>query len=843
MASKQKERPIEVTSPLGEDTLLFRRMTGVEELGRLFRYDLELLSEDPAIVLHDVLGQSVTVRLNLAGDETRHFNGYVTDFSQVGALRNYTVYRATLRPWLWFLTRTTDCRIFQGKTVPEIIKAVFRELGFTDFEESLSGSYRTWDYCVQYRETDFNFVSRLMEQEGIYYYFKHVDGKHTLVLADSHSAHESIPAGEISFYVTEDKDLAERDHLFTWQISRQIQPGKYVLNDFDFEKPRASLEAKSAVSRDNAQSEYEMFDFPGEYLTTGEGEAYARVRIEELQAQYEVVEAQSNCRTLACGKLFKVDDHPRDDQKREYLIVAAHYDMAVGGYESGTPAEQVGYQCGVRAIDNKQPYRTQRSTPKPVVQGPQTAVIVGKSGEKVWTDKYGRVKVQFPWDRYGKSDENSSCWIRVSQNWAGKNWGGMFLPHLGQEVIVEFLEGDPDRPIVTGRVYNADNMPPLPLPDDRLKSIIRDVFVNQIVFDATPGAEHIVIHSPHYQSTMEIGKSVRWKSEDPTMVYSDKDWFEVVSGVKGTIAVGGDFKYTVGLGIEFTVGYKFSGQWGGKSDWFKGDASANFQGNSVEFVKGVKVSQSDAAELKINAEGFAQRSNKDMTLDTLQTCCLNAGPKDNSLIKLDQKAILLDFGEDAKEAPTADHTKAAIEVRDSVKNKLMTMIKGSAGVAIATLATDAASKALFPVNDKNQLPTGYDMGTAFTNIGVVGAAGTAWTMAKSAGLDQAIIDAAVEDTKAYNSKTTQDKTWARVKLFEDGVQILAFQGGDPKGEPTSVINVFKDGQVVVKGKGGMKILTDGEMNLKAKGDVTIEGSNINLKASAKVTSKPMIEMG
>jgi len=841
MASKQEERPIEVTSPLGADKLLFRRMSGGEELGRLFHYEIEMLSDDPAIALQDVLGQNITVRLNLPNDEVRYFNGLVSDFSQVGALGNYTVYSATLRPWLWFLSRNADCRIFQQKTVPDIVKELFRERGFTDFEESLSASYRTWEYCVQYRETDFNFISRLLEHEGIYYYFKHAEGKHTLVLSDSYSSHEAIPGGEIAFFVPGDKDLADRDHMFSWHITRRVQSGTVALNDFDFEKPRANLETKSTVSRENAQASYEIYDYPGTYIATGDGETYARTRIEEIQAQYEVVATQSNCRTLACGKLFKVEDHPREDQNREYLIVSAQYDMSVGGYETGSHAGQTSYQCGVTAIDAKQPYRTPRTTSKPVVQGPQTAVIVGKSGEKVWTDKYGRVKVQFPWDRYGKNDENSSCWVRVAQNWAGKNWGGMFVPHLGQEVIVEFLEGDPDRPIVTGRVYNADNMPPLPLPDQKLKSIIRDDFGNQIVFDATPGEEHIVIHSPHHQSAMEIGRSVRWKSEEPTKIYSKQDWFEVVSGVKGVVSIGGDFKLVVGMGVDFTVGYKYSGFWGGKTDWFKGDQSSVFKGNKAEYVQGVKVTHTEASELKINSSGFAQRSDKDITLDSLQTCCINAGPKDNALVRMDDTAILLDFGEDSAAAPTADHTKAAMEAREAIKSQLATTLKGSAAVTLAAFAVDSGSS-LF-VDREGQLPGLVDgIGGAFAGVGAA-AGGLLWASTRAASMDQAIIDAAAEETKSFNSKSTQDQTWARVKVFANGVKIQAFTSGKPGDEGDSEVFVNKDGSITIKGKGEIKLDATSNLTLTAKGDISLDGANIKLTAKGQVTSSPMITMG
>ena len=500
----QANRRVAVTTPLGEDKLLFYRMSGQEQLGRLFQYDLTLLSTDPEIKLKDILGQNVTVSYQRVDGETRHFNGFVSRFSQSGTHDDLFVYQATLRPWFWFLTRTADCRIFQNQKVPDIIKEVFRELGFTDFEESLSGNYRQWDYCVQYRESDFTFISRLMEQEGIYYYFKHENGNHVLVLSDSISAHDTTPGYEdVPYYPPQQGSQRERDHIFEWTLTQEVQTGMFALNDFDFTKPKANLQAKSSIPRPHEQSEYEMYDYPGEYVESSEGDSYARIRIEELQAQQELVHGQGNAGGLACGYLFKLSNHGRDDQNREYLITEAEYNIGPQEYESGNAGESCAFACSITAMDKGEAFRTPRTTAKPQVQGPQTAVVVGKAGDEIWTDKYGRVKVQFHWDRYGKSDENSSCWVRVAQVWAGKTWGGIHIPRIGQEVIVEFLEGDPDRPIITGRVYNEDNMPPYELPANKTQSGIKSRSskgaaannFNEIRFEDKKGEEEVFIQA------------------------------------------------------------------------------------------------------------------------------------------------------------------------------------------------------------------------------------------------------------------------------------------------------------------------------------------------------------
>lgn len=578
MALKQKERPVAVVTPLGGDALVFRRMTANEEMGRLFEFELELLSEDDQIDHDKILGQNINVRVNLPGDEERHFNGFATRFAHVGSVGRFALYEMTLRPWLWFLTRTADCRIFQEKTVPDIIKEVFREHGFTDFEESLSASYRTWNYCVQYRETDFNFVSRLMEQEGIYYYFKHEENKHTLVLADSYSAHVPFPGyEEIPFLSDDEEDAAERDHFFDWNLAKEVQSGAYALSEFDFENPKADLSVKSSVSRDHGHADYEIYDYPGEYVESGDGDNYVRSRIEELQTQHETMNLDGNARGMTSGYLFKLVDCPRDDQNREYLVVSVNHDLADAKYESGDEGEGATYTCNVVALDSKTPFRAARVTPKPSVVGPQTAMVVGKSGEEIWTDKYGRVKVQFPWDRYGKADENSSCWVRVAQVWAGKSWGGIQVPRMGQEVIVEFLEGDPDRPIITGRVYNADSMPPYDLPANQTQSGMKSRSskegsgenFNEIRLEDKKGEEEVYIHAEkdHNQVT-ENDRTEDVGNNRSLTVGNDKS--ESVGNEK-SIGVGKNHSEDIGENMTLSVG---------------GDRSLSVAKNMTESVEG-----------------------------------------------------------------------------------------------------------------------------------------------------------------------------------------------------------------------------------------------------------------
>jgi len=499
---------MEITTPLGADVLLFHGMHAREELGRMGEYQLDLLSRKGDINLDDILGKNVTVKLALPDDKTRYYNGYVTRFSQGGKDGFYHRYFAVVRPWLWFLTRTADCRIFQEMTVPDIIKKVFGDHETADFKLELTNPYRKWTYCVQYRETDFNFVSRLMEEEGIYYYVKHTDGHNTVVLTDSYSGHATFPgAKEIHFISPEKLARPDIEHISSWDFAREIQPGVYVHDDYDLERPSVELQTKKVVPRTYAPSNYEVFDYPGHYLQKADGEQYAGVRIDEYGSQFEVAHASTNVRGLNVGYLFSLLDCERADQNREHLVVAATYDLEFSDYEALPDRGGSSYRCSFVAMSSKQQFRPKRSTPKPFVQGPQTAVVVGPAGDEIYTDKFGRVKVQFHWDRLGKKDQNSSCWIRVSHPWAGKGWGSVATPRIGQEVIVDFLEGDPDQPIITGRVYNAELQPPFGFPAGAVLSGTKSqthkgAGFNELSMDDTAGKERVFVHGQYNMDTV-----------------------------------------------------------------------------------------------------------------------------------------------------------------------------------------------------------------------------------------------------------------------------------------------------------------------------------------------------
>jgi type VI secretion system secreted protein VgrG len=514
-------RIMEFISPLGDD-LLFHRMRGEETLGRLFHYRVDLLSEKPDLDPDQLLGKRASVKVELPDGAERFFNGHVTSLSQTGVHGRYHSYQVTLRPWLWLLTRTADCRIFQAQSVPDILKAVFQDHPETKADYVFTADHRTFDYCAQYRESDFNFVSRLMEHEGIYYFFEHEENSHKAIFVDNFSAHSAAPGfEELPFFAEELRARPGTEYVHRWRHSREIRTGHYATTDYDFTRPGVDLKLARQNASPPSLPPHEVFDFPGGYVKGKDGEHYVGVRIEELQTGFAAADGSSNSRGLSVGRLFKLINHPRADQNIQYLVTQANYRMELAGYEAGE-GEGASYSCDFSVIQADMPFRPERSTPKPVVQGPQTAVVVGPAGDEIYVDKYGRVKVQFFWDRLGKHDENSSCWMRVSHPLAGKNWGMIAIPRIGQEVIVDFLEGDPDAPIITGRVYNGDQMPPYELPTNMTQTGIKSrsskggtpANFNELRFEDKKGQEQVYLHAEKDMSAIVENDASRYVGRD-----------------------------------------------------------------------------------------------------------------------------------------------------------------------------------------------------------------------------------------------------------------------------------------------------------------------------------------
>ena len=507
MPATQDARKYVVTSPLGKDVLLFRQLAGHEQVGTLFEFNYELLSEQDGLDADSILGQGLALSFTVLGGGTRHLHGVVTEFTQTGRSLRYSHYRAVVRPWPWFLTRTADCRVFTNLSVPDIFKQVVGAYGFSDYELNLNTTYKPLAYCMQYRETDFSFISRLFEHEGIYYYFTHQDGRHVMVLVDDPGKHKTVDGYDSVPYLPAGGNpaVSSSEYLFEWVATKQVQPGSYATNDYDFTAPRNSLAATATVSRKYARSSFEVYDYPGEIdaLAGAESKRIAQVRIDELQALYMVAHGHGDALGMSPGFKFKLEGFPRDVLNIEYLVLGAQYSLSSDRYESGADADAGGQgSVAVQAIDARTTFRPPRVTPKPLVHGAQTAIVVAPdgttNGQEINTDKYGQVQVRFRWDR-----NSSPVWVRVAQIWAGNGWGAMHLPRVGHEVLVEFLEGDPDRPVVTGRLYNADNMPPYALPDNATQSGILSrssaggsaSTANELRFEDKTGSELVLLHA------------------------------------------------------------------------------------------------------------------------------------------------------------------------------------------------------------------------------------------------------------------------------------------------------------------------------------------------------------
>lgn len=579
MPLKQDSRMLGFSTPeLPDDTLAIRSFSLQEHIGRMFQIEAELSSEQANIDFDKVVGHPATIRLNLLNKEKRYFNGIVSRMVQTGNVGAHAHYRATIVPWLWFLTRNSDCCAWvtaedpeKGKSVPDIIEDVFKKRSFSAYEMNpKAANYPKREFCVQYRETDFQFVSRLMEQEGIYYFFRHENGKHTLVIADATSTSKPFPKYEELTFHDMEKGAVDREVVTEWTMEKEAQPVTVTLNDFDFTKPKTSLKTTSKVERKYGKAQYEVFEHPGMYLKHEDGQKLADIRLAEIQTQYESLHGQATVRGLSAGCTFKLKNHGRSDQNREYLVTSVMLHADAGEFAADKEQGQQTFSCDFTCIDKTQQFRPARTTPKPVVQGPQTAIVTGPAGsDDIYTDKYGRVKVHFHWDRYHKNedDPDSSCWVRVSQNWAGKSWGSVHIPRVKQEVIVEFLEGDPDRPIITGRVYNADQTVPYTLPANKTQSGIKsrstaggaDANFNEIQFEDKKGSEKLTIHAEKDQSvTVENDETVSI-GHDRTETVGHDEKITVTNnrtekvGVNETITIGADRTETVTGNETITV--------------------------------------------------------------------------------------------------------------------------------------------------------------------------------------------------------------------------------------------------------------------------------------------------
>ncbi len=550
----QALRYLSVSTPAGADVLLLRSCRGEEALSMPFQYNLDMVSENPAIDFSSIIGQPATVTIESSGGATRYVNGIMTRFVQAGTSGNLTAYHGELRPWFWLLRMSSDNCVYQAKSTIDTVKAVFDGLGFSDYKDSTTGTYSPRDYAVQYGETAFDFVSRLLEEDGIHYFFDHADGKHTLVLADDADAHTACLGPSAIRYMTSAETERGKDDMITeCFLEQQVIPNAYSLDDYEFTTPATDL----SVSVTGVTGSLKLYDYPGRYSKTADGNTFANVRLQAVEADAKTLSGSSTVRTFTPGFTFSLTDHGRSDANVKYLLSRVVHDATLDEYGNA-----------FEAIPASVTYRPRRVTARPRIPGAQTAVVVGKSGEEIWTDQYGRVKVQFHWDQKGTNDENSSCWLRVAQGWAGKSWGMIFLPRIGQEVLVTFLDGDPDRPIVTGSVYNATQVVPYALPAEQTKSTVMTNSSkggggsNEIRFEDKKGSEELYLHAQMTMTTLvEKDRTETIKNNDTLTVTQAKsvtvtdgdDSYTVTKGKRTVAVTAGDETHTVGGKRSLTV--------------------------------------------------------------------------------------------------------------------------------------------------------------------------------------------------------------------------------------------------------------------------------------------------
>ncbi|MFL5356668.1 type VI secretion system Vgr family protein [Archangium sp.] len=656
-------------------------------------YSVEVTLATPPDVQVDekaLLGQSALLLVQLGDGTARFFNGIVSRVVRWDANRGpeRQRYRVTVVPRLWTLRHTRKSRIFQEMTVPDIVHKVLAE-GTVEHELKLNGSYAKRDYCVQYRESDLDFVSRLLEEEGIFYSFEHTEEGHKMVLNDASLTSPAI-AGEAKLVFRERGNMvAEKESVHEFAARLEVQPGAVTLRDFDFTRP--SLDLTTAHNASEGEAALEIYDYPARYEDTGVGKGLAKVRMEELRARAEQVSGASNCRRLLAGHTFELDEHPSSAHNRGYLLLSVRHsghqpEVLTHGQAAHDTRDREGYRNEFLCIPASVPYRPPRATARPTIAGAQTAMVVGPSGEEIHTDEHGRIKVQFHWDREGKNNDKSSCWIRVSQAWAGPGWGALYLPRIGHEVVVEFLEGDPDRPIVTGSVYNGQNPSPIALPDNKTRSTLRsssspggDGF-NELRIEDSAGEEEIYLHAQKdfnivvendktqlvggnetllvkkdRSRTIEGNQSLEVKKNDDSVIGGNQS-LEVVKDRSTTVmgnhteSVVGDQSIsvgqnqnvtvamasaeTVGLGKMLNVGGAYAVTVGGALNQLVGGLKSEQVGGAKVEVVGAKKSETVKGSRTLQVGGdLSEQVDKNRTLKVEKDLLVSVGGKHNHAVK------------------------------------------------------------------------------------------------------------------------------------------------------------------------------------------------------------------
>ncbi len=683
----QANRPLRVASVLEDDVLLLAGLRGEETVSSPFAFQLDLLSEDPELEAAKLLRTTMTVSVSLRDGSARTIHGLVNRFVRLGQAEDLTEYRAILVPWFWFLSLSRESRIYQNLTVREIIEEVFAARDFTDFEWRLVHDYSPREYCVQYRESHLAFVSRLLEEEGIFYFFEHSADRHVLVLADHNSAMTGCPGQAYARFHAQ--EAPDEDVVRAIEEENSVYVGTVTLRDYNYLRPLLNLEASLSGS-----GVEEVYDYPGRYGELADGERYARIELETEEALRQVLHGHGSCRAFGAGYSFKLTDHFRRDLNGEFLLLRVRHEARVGDYR-GQAGDTVDYSNDFLAIPSATPYHAERRTRRPLIHGTQTALVVGPPGEEVWVDQHCRIKVQFYWDRLGKKDESSSCWVRVASPWAGKGYGNITIPRIGNEVVVQFLEGDPDRPLVVASVYNGDQTPPFPLPSSDIqqgmlsRSSPGGGGANQITVTDTAGSELLTLHAQH-----DMGVSVN--HDQSTGVNHNRS---VSVQVNDSESVGGNQSVTVGGNRSLSVT-------GNQSLDVSGNQSVHVTGNrnvSVDADESVQVAGNQGFSVSGDRQGSVSGNNLLQVSSSMGVdVSANLESHANQIAQQSDAAMVLNAGSnlDLKGA-----SKVTVASNGSVEvNAPKILLTGTGEVTLAvggnSVKVDASGVTLFGVTVK-----------------------------------------------------------------------------------------------------------------------------------------------
>ena len=544
-------------TPVG-DAWWATSLTGTEGLSELYMFRLGLKSSDPNIDGQTIIGEVAAVELEAQRGVKRYFSGQIVKVAALGKSGKHWAYEAVIAPKLWHASRRSDFKIWQNRTVRDIANEVLDDNALR-FEWRLKNTYKTWEYLVQYNETDLDFLYRLFEHEGIYYWFEHGKNGEILVLGDHFSTHVTFDGYEVVPFYPPDEARPDEDSYRSWRTAREPEPGRYAHRDYDFKHPSKNLATEYSDPRGHLFDQYEIYSYPGDYSETADGRAYAAARLEALQRSQDTISLSGHVRGAMPGRFFTLRNHPCQEQNRDFVIVHAAYDASNNDYEGAEASGKTHFNVLIDAIPANRQFRAPLATPKPRVRGPETAVVVGPADEEIHTDQYGRVKVHFHWDRYGKKDGTDSCWIRVAYPWAGANFGAIHIPRIGHEVIVDYEYGDPDRPLITGRAYNAEQMPPWDLPANKTQSgvLTRSSLqgtsdnANALRFEDARGEEQVWLHAERNQDIEVELDETHWVGQDRRKTV-DRDETTVIHRHR-TETVDGNEKITIHLNRAKTV--------------------------------------------------------------------------------------------------------------------------------------------------------------------------------------------------------------------------------------------------------------------------------------------------